>query len=98
MILRKKFDKMRKEHDLEIGNLREMFNNVVSGLNSTDRTLRSEVDTIKNETKENFSAAQKLVHDSYTVCQKEINHTRAYFKNGLLQVNESLTDRSLSAS
>ncbi|KAH3779364.1 techylectin-5B-like [Dreissena polymorpha] len=98
MMLHKKVDEIRKEHDLEIGNLREMFNNAVSILNSTDRTLRLDMDTIKNETKANMSAAQKLVHDSYSVCQKEINHTRAYFKNGLLQVNESLTDRSLSAS
>ncbi|KAH3793293.1 hypothetical protein DPMN_146800 [Dreissena polymorpha] len=98
VLLRNKFDEIRKERDFEIENVRKMFNNVVSILNSTDWALHLEIYTHTNETKANMSAVQKLVHDSYAVCQKEINDTRAYFKNGLLLVNESLMDRSLSSS
>ncbi|KAH3792081.1 fibroleukin-like [Dreissena polymorpha] len=97
VMLRKKFDEMKKERDNEIGNVREMFNNVVSKLNSTARTFSSEIDTIKHETKANMSAAQKLVHDSYVVCQENINQTRAYFKDALTRVNESMKDRSMNA-
>ncbi|KAH3791727.1 techylectin-like protein [Dreissena polymorpha] len=74
-----------------------MFNNNVSGLNSTDRSLRSEIDAIKTETKANLSATQKLVHDSFVVCQKDINYARAYFDEGLMRLNESLTNLSLNA-
>ncbi|KAH3791726.1 hypothetical protein DPMN_145215 [Dreissena polymorpha] len=97
IVLRKKFDEMKKEHDFEIGNLLEMFNNNVSGLYSTDRSLRSEIDTIKTETKANLSATQKLVHDSFVVCKKDINYARAYFDEGLMRLNESLTNLSLNA-
>ncbi|XP_052271640.1 fibroleukin-like [Dreissena polymorpha] len=84
---------MKKEYDFEIGNLREMFNNVVSKLNSTDMTLRSEINAIKNETMENFSASKKLLHDSYVVCRKEINQTRSFYNAEFMRVNESLTNR-----
>ncbi|XP_052222090.1 techylectin-5B-like [Dreissena polymorpha] len=97
IMLQTKFDHMRKEHNFEIGNLREMLNNVVYGLNSTDRTLRSEIDTIKHDTLGNLSATKKLVHDSYVACQKDINHTSSYFNDWLMRVNNTLDNLSLNA-
>ncbi|KAH3708453.1 hypothetical protein DPMN_067904 [Dreissena polymorpha] len=49
IMLRKEFHEMRKQHGFEIGNVSEKFNNMDSRLNNAEKTLRSEIDTIKNE-------------------------------------------------
>ncbi|KAH3791981.1 hypothetical protein DPMN_145470 [Dreissena polymorpha] len=97
IILQQKFDELRKNYDFEIGNVRETLENVNARLDSADRRLRSEIDTMKLEAHANLSATQKLVHNSYSVCHKEINHTRSYFNDGLMRVNESFTNRFLNA-
>ncbi|KAH3750498.1 hypothetical protein DPMN_185024 [Dreissena polymorpha] len=50
IMLRKEFHEIRKQHDFENGNASEKFNNMVSRLNSAEKTLRSEINTIKYET------------------------------------------------
>ncbi|KAH3791157.1 hypothetical protein DPMN_144637 [Dreissena polymorpha] len=77
ILLRKAFNEMRKQHD--------DFN---SRLNNAERNLRSEIDTIKNETMAGISATQKRVND----IQKDMN---ALY--GLFHSDESLTNRSLNA-
>ncbi|KAH3841694.1 hypothetical protein DPMN_115167 [Dreissena polymorpha] len=49
MILRKEFHELRKRHAFEIGNVSEKFINMDSRLNNAEKTLRSEIETIKNE-------------------------------------------------
>ncbi|KAH3791269.1 hypothetical protein DPMN_144752 [Dreissena polymorpha] len=77
ILLRKAFNEMRKQHD--------DFN---SRLNNAEGNLRSEIDTIKNETIAGISATQKRVND----IQKDMN---ALY--GLIHSDESLTNRSLNA-
>ncbi|KAH3791950.1 hypothetical protein DPMN_145440 [Dreissena polymorpha] len=77
IMFRKAFNEMRKQHD-----------DFDSRLNSAERNLRSEIDTIKNETIAGINATQKRVND----IQKDMN---AFF--GLFHLNESLTNRSLNA-
>ncbi|KAH3795983.1 hypothetical protein DPMN_149547 [Dreissena polymorpha] len=50
ILLRKEFHEMRKQHDFEIGNVSEKFINMDSRLNNAEKTLRSEINTIKYET------------------------------------------------
>ncbi|XP_052235021.1 fibroleukin-like [Dreissena polymorpha] len=49
ILLRREFHEMRKQHDFEIGNVSEKFINMDSRLNNAEKTLRLEIDTIKNE-------------------------------------------------
>ncbi|KAH3750118.1 fibroleukin-like [Dreissena polymorpha] len=49
ILLRKEFQEMRKQHDFEIGNISKKFINMESRLNNAEKTLLSEIDSIKNE-------------------------------------------------
>ncbi|KAH3802662.1 hypothetical protein DPMN_156340 [Dreissena polymorpha] len=83
--LRKEFNEMRKQHD-----------DFYLRFNNAERKIRSEIDTVKNETIAGFSATQKQVHDIQKDYQSENITLRKTF-NEMKKQHDDFDSRLKSA-